>query len=202
MNKGLFGHAIAFLCGPRTWFLATRIGARKVAADPAPRLDRAAAPRIPAAAGEPVELQQLLGLMSRTHGPMLQRHDIGLELVLTDQPIFVLAVPDDLQLLLGHIFGMAASLLHGGTALHVLARADGHHAVINWRDAGDEGPQLARAFEGFGRPIASRALTCQTIAARYGARVYPAPSPLGDRSLTLRIPLLRQRKTPGAGVCP
>lgn len=143
----------------------------------------------PSTVRESVDLRQSLRLMAQAHGPSLQRLGIRLELSLPDEPLRVFAAPADLLNLLGHIVGMAGGALPGGYALQVLARVDGQHAVINWRDIGDEAPRLALAFENVGRPISARALTCQAIAARYGARIYAAPSPLGDRSLTLRFPL-------------
>lgn len=198
MTMGVLGPAIAALLVLFVWFVARRIEARKAA--PAPRPTQVSAPSAPVDVRESIDLRRLLRLLSQTHGPALQGLEIHLDLVLPDEPLCVFAVPEDLQDLLGHIVDMAAGMLQGGAALQVLARVDGHHVVINWRDTGGDSPRLACAFDGAGGRIASQALSCQAIAARYGARIYAAPSPLGDRSLALRFPIHGQRKTPGPGV--
>ncbi|MGO4390138.1 hypothetical protein AB4Z46_02180 [Variovorax sp. M-6] len=203
MTMGALGPAIAVLLVLFVFFVgfvARRIEARKGAPAPVPRPAWVSAPSVPAGVRESIDLRQSLRLMSQTHGPTLQGLEIRLDLVLPDEPLRVFAVPEDLQNLLGEIVDMAACMLQGGAALQVLARVDGHHAVINWRDTGDESPCLARAFDGAGGTMASRALSCQAIAARYGARIYAAPSPLGDRSITLRFPIHGPRKTPESGV--
>lgn len=143
----------------------------------------------PAADREPIDLRQPLRAMPQTHGPMLARRGIHLDLFLPDEALTVAVVPGDLPRFIAHILDVAAGTLQQGTTLHVLARAEGQHAVINWRDASAGATRLSHAFATADHATAARVLACQTIAARYGARIYAAPSPLGDGCLTVRFPL-------------
>ena len=148
----------------------------------------------PHAAREPIDLRQPLRAMSQAHGPMLAHLGIHLDLFLPDDPLTVTAIPGDLSQLVAHILDVAVGALQQDTTLHVLARAEGRHAVINWRDASVGAPRLSHAFATADSTTAARVLACQTIAARYGARIYAAPSPLGDACLTVRFPLHGQRE--------
>ena len=148
----------------------------------------------PHAARECMDLRQPLRAMSQAHGPMLARLGIHLDLFLPDDPLTVTAIPGDLSQLVAHILDVAVGALRQDTTLHVLARAEGPHAVINWRDASVGAPRLSHAFATADSTTAARVLACQTIAARHGARIYAAPSPLGDACLTVRFPLHGQRE--------
>lgn len=148
----------------------------------------------PHAARERMDLRQPLRAMSQAHGPMLARLGIHLDLFLPDDPLTVTAIPGDLSQLVAHILDVAVGALRQDTTLHVLARAEGQHAVINWRDASVGAPRLSHAFATADSTTAARVLACQTIAARHGARIYAAPSPLGDACLTVRFPLHGQRE--------
>jgi hypothetical protein len=158
---------------------------------------RAAALPTPAAR-EHADLRQPLRALAATHGAMLARRGIALELLLPDDPLTVALVPADVSQLMAHIADMAAAVLPQGATLRVLARAEGRHAVINWREAaaGDNSgistdrPRLSQTFETRGcATLTPRVHACQEIAARHGARIYSAPSALGDSCLTLRFPL-------------
>jgi hypothetical protein len=141
------------------------------------------------AARERIDMRQALRALSGTHAPRLAHLGIGFDLRLPEHPLDVHAVPDDLPRLFAHIADVAAGVLRPDSTLHVLARAEGQHAVINWRDAGEAPPLLSRAFEATGPAARPRVLQCRAIAERHGARIYTAPSPLGGDCLTLRFPL-------------
>lgn len=152
------------------------------------------APRpTPDAARERVDLRQPLRAMSQAHGPMLAQRGIHLDLFLPDDALTITAVPGELSQLIAHILDVAAGALRQDTTLHVLARAEGQHAVLNWRDGSVGAPRLSHAFATADSSTAERVLACQTIAARHGARIYAAPSPLGDGCLTVRFPLHGRR---------
>ncbi|WP_432729364.1 hypothetical protein [Variovorax sp. W6] len=156
-----------------------------------------AAQQQPAAARERIDLRQPLRSLATVHGATLAQRGIGLELAVPDAPLTVAAIAGDLSRLMAHIADTAATTLPNGSTLHVLARAEGHQAVVSLReaelsagDAADVPPRLSLAFEtGIGRPASPLAHACQAIAARHSARIYTAPSPLGDGCLTLRFPL-------------
>lgn len=178
----------AWLTG-RAFGLRTGAPSRERAGAPNPSAPRKA----PDAARERVDLRQPLRAVSQAHGPMLARLGIHLDLFLPDDPLTVTAVPGELSQLIAHILDVAAGVLRQDTTLHVLARAEGQHAVVNWRDGSVGAPRLSHAFATADSTTAERVLACQTIAARHGARIYAAPSPLGDGCLTVRFPLHGRR---------
>lgn len=166
------------------WFARKMGGSLPARAAPA-----AGVRKEPALARECTDLRQPLRAMSQAHGPMLARLGIDFNLFLPDDPLLVSAISDDLDTLIAHIVDIAAEVLRPDMTLHVLARIDGGHAVVNWCDTGADMPRLAQAFDASGRSADARVLACRTIAGRHGGRIYTAPSPLGDGCLTVRLPL-------------
>lgn len=167
------------------WLARKMGGSRPDAAAPAPAAGR----KSPALARESVDLRQPLRAMSQAQGPMLARLGIDFNLFLPDDPLLVSAIPDELHALMAGIVGVATEVLQPDTTLHVLARIDGGHAVVNWCDTGVGTPCLAAAFSRPDSAADERIQACQTVMSRHGARLYTAPSPLGESCLTLRFPL-------------
>lgn len=97
-----------------------------------------------------------------------------------------------LGLVMAALFALGAAWFTG-TTLRVLARAEGPQVVVSLRetDASSEVvPRLSRAFEtGTASGVAPHVHACQAIAARHGARICTATSPLGGGCLTLRFPM-------------
>ncbi|NVM93237.1 hypothetical protein FHT32_006931 [Variovorax sp. SG517] len=95
-----------------------------------------------------------------------------------------------LGLVVAALFALGAA---GFTGKTLGARAEEHRAAISLREAdapSETVPRLSQAFEtGTGRAVAPHVHACQAIAARHGARIYTATSPLGGGCLTLRLPL-------------
>lgn len=188
----------AFFALGAAWLTGKALGVR--GAGTGTTVPFAAARQQPTAARERLDLRQPLRALTATHAAMLAQRGIAVDLFLPDGPLTVVAVPGDLQQLVAHIADAAATTLPPGATLQVLARAEGHHAVINWREAstgtetgsGTDTPRLSQAFETkAGRPVTPRIHACQAIATRHRARIYTAPSPLGDGCLTLRFALHR-----------
>ena len=186
MSTGSLGLVVAaFFALGAAWLTGKAITTR-TAGSPTAQL---AARQEAAAARERINLRQPLRALATTHGTTLAQRGIGLDFAVPDAPLTVAAIPGDLPRLMAHIADAAATALPQGATLHVLARAQGHQAVVSLREA-DAAPRLSQAFEtGIGRPASPLAHACQAIAARHGARIYTAPSPLGDGCLTLRFPL-------------
>jgi hypothetical protein len=136
-----------------------------------------------------LDLRQSLRAMSYTYAPTLERLGVRLALRLPDRPLPVAIVQTDLHKLFAHLIDLSSGLLQQGVTLQVLARIEGSHAVVDWRDAGAGTPRLPCAFDAAGGAIAPGVLACRQIAGRHGARLYAAPSPLGGDCLTLRFPL-------------
>lgn len=181
MSAGSLGLVVAALFAlGAAWFTGRTLGARAGAGTPAAQV---------AAARERIDLRQPL----RTHAAALAQRGIDVDLSVPDTPLPVAALAGDLPRLMAHIADAAAATLPQGTTLRVLARAEGHQAVISLREADASSetiPRLSQAFEtGAGRAVAPHVHACQAIAARHGARIYTAPSPLGGGCLTLRFPL-------------
>ncbi|MGJ7606234.1 hypothetical protein ACSFA7_17950 [Variovorax sp. LT1R20] len=168
-------------------WLARKMSGSRPAAAPPPA-DGRKKPAL-AAARESVDLRQPLRAMSQAQGPVLARLGIDFNLFVPDDPLLVSAIPNELHALIGNIVGVATEVLQPDTTLHVLARVDGGHAVVNWCDSGDGTPHLAAAFSRPGSAADDRIQACRAIVSRHGARLYTAPSPLGDNCLTLRFPL-------------
>ncbi|WP_426391325.1 hypothetical protein [Variovorax sp. R-27] len=188
--------ATAFFALGAVWFTGKALGVRAAGTPPA----HIGARPEPVATRERIDLRQPLRALAVTHGATLTQRGIRLDLRLPEDPLPVAVIAGDLPQLMAHIADAAAATLPQGTTLHVLARAEGHQAVISWReatidsDSDTDAPRLSHAFE----TSASRAATprihaCRAIVARHGARIYTAPSPLGDGCLTLRFPLYDDR---------
>jgi len=186
--------ATAFFALGVVWFTGKALGVRAAGTPPA----HIGARPEPVTTRERIDLRQPLRALAVTHGATLAQRGIGLDLRLPEDPLPVAVIAGDLPQLMAHIADAAAATLPQGTTLHVLARAEGHQAVISWReatiDSDTDAPRLSHAFE----TSASRAATprihaCRAIVARHGARIYTAPSPLGDGCLTLRFPLYGDR---------
>lgn len=193
MSAGSLGLVVAALFAlGAAWFTGKTLAARTAAGTPAAQV---AARQAPAAARERIDLRQPL----RTHAAALAQRGIDVDLSVPDTPLPVAALAGDLPRLMAHIADAAAATLPQGTTLRVLARAEGHQAVISLREADASSetiPRLSQAFEtGAGRAVAPHVHACQAIAARHGARIYTAPSPLGGGCLTLRFPLDGTRAT-------
>ncbi|MCR6478527.1 hypothetical protein NU688_20390 [Variovorax sp. ZS18.2.2] len=178
-------------------WLARRMGGSRPAAAPPPAGGRKKP--VPTAARESVDLRQPLRAMSQAQGPMLARLGIDFNLFLPDDPLLVFAIPDELHALIGDIVGVATEVLQPDTTLHVMARIDGGHAVVNWCDTGAGTQRLAAAFSRPASAADDRIRACQAVVSRHGARIYTAPSPLGDGCLTLRFPLQGRYGTRSSG---
>jgi len=193
MSTGSLGLVVAACFALGAAWLAGKTLSTRATGTPMPQF---AARQEAAAARERIDLRQPLRALAATpttQGETLAQHGIGLDLAVPDAALTVAAIAGDLPLLVSHIANAAAATLPRGATLHVLARAERHQAVVNLREAAistGTAPRLSQAFEtGIGRPTSSLAHACQAIAARHGARIYTAPSPLGDGCLTLRFPL-------------
>lgn len=192
MSTGSLGLVVAALFAlGAAWLTGKTIGTRAAGTPPA----HVATRQQSVVVRERIDLRQPLRTLAAVHGATLAQRGIGLDLNMPDAPLTVTAVAGDLPRLMAHIADAAAATLPQGTTLQVLARAEGHQAVISLREAdADTPPRLSRAFEtGAGRPVAPHVHACQAIAARHGARIYTAPSPLGDGCLTLRFALEGRR---------
>jgi len=140
---------------------------------------------------EPIDLRQFLCDFQSTYESKLARHGLRLELEMPSMPLTVAVCEADLQRVFAHIVRELCEAPAQAATLRVLARSDGAQAVINCVDAGGPAPLLSRflAADSAARP--STGATCRTIVNGLGGRLYAAPSPLGQQSLTLRLPLLR-----------
>ncbi|MGJ7537966.1 MULTISPECIES: hypothetical protein [unclassified Variovorax] len=188
--------ATAFFALGAVWFTGKALSVRAAGTPPA----HIGARPGPVATRERIDLRQPLRALAVTHGATLAQRGIGLDLRLPEDPLPVAVIAGDLPQLMAHIADAAAATLPQGTTLHVLARAEGHQAVISWReatigsDSDTDAPRLSHAFEtSASRTATPRIHACRAIVARHGARIYTAPSPLGDGCLTLRFPLYGDR---------
>jgi len=177
-------------------WLARKMGGSRPVAAPSPAAGR----KEPTLVRESVDLRQPLRAMSQAQGPVLARLGIDFDLRLPDDVLPVSAIPDELHALLADIAGVATEVLPPDTTLQVLARVDGGHAVVNWCDSGAGTPRLAAAFSRPGGAADARIQACRAIVSRHGARLYTAPSPLGDGCLTLRFPLQGRDGTRASGL--
>jgi len=145
---------------------------------------------------EAVDLRQFLHSLQESYETTLAYLGIRLDLELPAMPLTVGVRRADLRRLFAHIIRVICDAPARGVTLRILARSDGSQAVVNCIDEGGvTEPRLAKAF---GRPDhlhASSVDACHSIVDVYGGRVYAAPSPLGQHSLTVRFPLRRMRET-------
>lgn len=130
------------------------------------------------------DLRPLLGTTPDASG-------IRFDVLLPREPVPVFAVEAELRDLLSKIAAHAASVMSVGATLQVLARVEGGHAVVHWRDldAEDVRPPLARFFDALDAASQASARICERIASRHGGRIYSAPHADGALGLTLRLPL-------------
>jgi hypothetical protein len=130
------------------------------------------------------DLRPLLGTTPDASG-------IRFDVLLPPEPVPVFAVEAELRDLLSKVSAHAASVMSVGATLQVLARVEGGHAVVHWRDldAEDVRPPLARFFDALDAASQASARICERIASRHGGRIYSAPHADGALGLTLRLPL-------------
>ncbi|SEA16117.1 hypothetical protein [Variovorax sp. YR216] len=140
---------------------------------------------------ETLDLRQFLCAVQSTYEPTLARHGLRLELEVPSMPLTVAVREADLRRVFAHIVREVCSAPAVGATLRVLARSDGAQAVINCLDAGGPEPVLPRILATHGDGVPAAVATCRAIVEDFGGRLYAAPSPLGQQSLTLRFPLLR-----------
>jgi len=140
---------------------------------------------------ETVDLRQFLCALQSTYEPTLARHGLGLELELPSMPLTVAVHEADLRRVFAHVIREVCAAPAAGATLRILARSDGAQAVINCLDAGGPEPVVPRILAAQGDAAPSAIATCRAIVEAFGGRLYAAPSPLGQQSLTLRLPLLR-----------
>ena len=138
-----------------------------------------------------IDLRQFLHTLQSTGEPTLERHGLRLDLEVPSMPLTVAAHESDLHRAFAHIIRALCAISPPGVTLRILARSDGAQAVINCIDAGGSELRLARAFTAGAPGEQSNAPACRAIVDGLGGRLYAAPSPLGQQSLTLRLPLLR-----------
>jgi hypothetical protein len=140
---------------------------------------------------ETIDLRQFLCALQSTYEPTLARHGLGLELELPSMPLTVAVREADLRRVFAHLIREVCAAPAPGATLRILARSDGAQAVINCLDAGGPEPVVPRILAAHGDATPSAIATCRAIVEAFGGRLYAAPSPLGQQSLTLRLPLLR-----------
>lgn len=142
---------------------------------------------------ETIDLRQFLCALQSSYEPTLERRGIRLDLCVPAMPLTVAVRKSDLHRLFAHFIRELCEASCWGVTLRILARSDGAQAVINCLDIGAPEPRLARAFSGISAAEAAKppAMAARAIVSELGGRLYAAPSPLGQQSLTLRIPLLR-----------
>jgi hypothetical protein len=113
-------------------------------------------------------------------------------------PVF--GIESELEELLSKVARYAAQVMSPGATLQVSARVESGQAVVHWRDldAADASPPLARFLDATQAAAHASARMCERIASRHGGRLYAAPHAGGALGLTLRLPLLGQRKPAAA----
>ncbi|SCK51722.1 hypothetical protein VAR608DRAFT_5210 [Variovorax sp. HW608] len=147
---------------------------------------------------ETIDLRQFLCALQSTYEPTLARHGLGLELEVPSMPLTVAVHEADLRRVFAHIIREVCAAPAPGATLRILARSDGAQAVINCLDAGGAEPVVPRILAAHGDATPSAIATCRAIVEELGGRMYAAPSPLGQQSLTLRFPLLRINNPAGS----
>ncbi|MBB3175860.1 hypothetical protein [Variovorax sp. Sphag1AA] len=140
---------------------------------------------------ETLDLRQFLCAVQSTYEPALARHGLLLELEVPSMPLTVVAREAELRRVFAHLFREVCAVPAAGATLRILARSDGAQAVVNCLDTGGAEPVVSRILAAPSDRVPSAYVTCRAIVEGLGGRLYAAPSPLGQQSLTFRFPLLR-----------
>ena len=149
-----------------------------------------------------VDICEFLHQESECLGVHLRSAGMTLELELPTKPLPVLLDRSKMQEVFVQVVDLARSVMSRGSALRVLARIDGAHAVVNLMDApcGSDTPCLGKWFhEVYAHSLrpdhrdeaAARVAICQQIVGEHHGRLYAAPSPLGSLGITLRLATFR-----------
>jgi len=137
-----------------------------------------------------IDLRQFLCAVQSTYESTLARNGLRLELDVPSMPLTVSVREADLRRVFAHIVREVCAAPAPGATLRILARSDGAQAVINCLDS--DGPEaMVPRLTAQGGAMTSAISACRAIVEDLGGRLYAAPSPLGQQSLTLRFPLLR-----------